>query len=649
MLGLLRHAAVAAIALALAAPTVCAQSRPLAVDDIISLEAFGRAALSPDGRWAVYEKEGAYDTAPSFDYGNRSTWAGSDLWLVDLSGSGARPERLLPGEGPGLLRAEWSPDSDRLVVWKFRDDRLEVGVVDVARRSVAWTGLTPEIPLAGADTVWVSDDEVALTVRPDGSLPAILRYYGGSQTRTREAWERTRLGREASRTVIEAHGGVATAETAKTSQALVLLNVRTGVRRVVAEGRIADISVSPDGARIAVLRSEEAVPVEPDDLLQAQGPYRLRLRLIDRASGGEVQPDDRLDIGPHLLRWSPDSRALLVWARRDDQPWEQGGLFRIAAEGAGRVPMTGLSVGAGAEILRGVRADWSGPTPIVRARAGSQGRWDWYALPDEGPPVPLTSTLMAAPAQIAAVDGSALLMFGNGGLWSVSPEGTRQLTGGTEQLRLWTAPDPDLMMRLKVNTAPHRNWAVGQTESGRPAIVTATGGVRPMEGGDPVRTLAAGRDAALVLRRTGLSETLSLVGDGRTVDLDRVNEGLDEVILTEPIAVEHLDAFGRPTTSWLFLPAGGASAARGLIVETYPGAVDSGAWYGPGRLVYAFRAVVAAGAGFAVLTPSIPVDRPDAVGAAYYEASVDLAVDAALAAHSDLPDDRMAGSSASAQ
>ena len=81
-----------------------------------------------------------------------------------------------------------------MLVYSFRDARLQIGIVTLADRSVEWTGLTPEIPLAGAAAEWISDDEIALTVRPDGSLPAILRYYGGSQARATQAWERTALG-----------------------------------------------------------------------------------------------------------------------------------------------------------------------------------------------------------------------------------------------------------------------------------------------------------------------------------------------------------------------------------------------------------------------------------------------------------------------
>jgi len=130
--------------------------------------------------------------------------------------------------GPGLLRGPWSPSGKRLLVQRFRDGRYQVGIVTLADRSVRWTGLTPEIPLTGAWADWVTDDQVALMVRPDGGLPGILRYYGGGQARATAAWARTSLGREASRTVIETEGGVATAEAPTPDQALVLGRRRHG-------------------------------------------------------------------------------------------------------------------------------------------------------------------------------------------------------------------------------------------------------------------------------------------------------------------------------------------------------------------------------------------------------------------------------------
>lgn len=58
--------------------------RRLTVEDLLGLEAFGRADISPDGRWADYEKRAGYNTMTEVRLGGRSTWTIMDLWLADL-------------------------------------------------------------------------------------------------------------------------------------------------------------------------------------------------------------------------------------------------------------------------------------------------------------------------------------------------------------------------------------------------------------------------------------------------------------------------------------------------------------------------------------------------------------------------------------
>ena len=113
--------------------------RAVVVEDIVSLEAFGRADVSPDGRWLIYEKRGAYDTAARFDLSWRSAWTIMDLWIVDLANPAAAPRHLLPGEGPGLQRVAWSPTGERLLITRLQGQTYEYGIVDVSRQSVKWT------------------------------------------------------------------------------------------------------------------------------------------------------------------------------------------------------------------------------------------------------------------------------------------------------------------------------------------------------------------------------------------------------------------------------------------------------------------------------------------------------------------------------
>ena len=616
--------------------------RALAVSDVTTLEAFGRGSISPDGRWAVYEKRGRYDALPRFDWAQRSAWAGMEVWRVDLADPGAAPERLFAGEGPGIMQVAWSPSGDRLLIHRFQDGRFEFGVATMDDLSVRWTGLTPEIPTAGATAAWVSDDAVIVLIRPDRSLPQVMRYYSGVQDRTTGAWERTSLGREPSRTVVETSGGVARTEAAEPGQALVLIDLAGEGTRTLVTGGIIDFSLSPDRRRLAVVSEGEPIPMASGPILQAEADRRRRVSIVSLADGALARPAPGLDIAPHLLRWSADSRAVLVWAREDAADWDAGGLAEVTPDGVTLVDRGGLSAGTSAEIRRGVRADWLGDRPVLRARRG-EDPFDWFVLEAGGPPRSITGAARTAPASLAAVTQDEIRFFADGGLWVADGVGTRRVAASG--VRDAAAGDAEAAFRLRSNEAPRRDWVVATGSAGETLVVRADGTVDPLGSGpaDDLRSLAVSEGAALVLTRSGLVETLRL----RTADgerpIDTVNSRLADVGLPRPRPVDHIDGLGRPTRSWLFLPEGReVGDVAGLIVQPYPGATESGVWSGPLTLTYGIRAEVLAGAGFAVLSPSMPADAAAPPTAAFRSLSIELAVDAALEAFPALAPDRIA-------
>ncbi|MBB4799061.1 dipeptidyl aminopeptidase/acylaminoacyl peptidase [Brevundimonas bullata] len=618
--------------------------RPVAVEDIVSLEAFGRAEVSPDGRWLVYEKRGAYDTAARFDLAWRSAWTIMDLWIVDLAAPAEEPRRLLPGEGLGLQRMAWSPSGEHLLITRLQGPSYEYGIVDPALGAVEWTGLAAEINTKGVEAEWISDEALLLMVRPDGSLPAAMRQDGGAQPRLTEAWRKTARGVEPSRTVVETRGGIETTEHPRPPRQLVRIDLADGRRQILIEGRLTDFAVSPDGQRVAVVQGDGAVPISRERVVLVESASRERLSLIDLASGQAVQPAPGLDVAPHLLRWSPDSKEVLVWARRDEAGWNQGGLIRASMEGSRVIDIGAFTTGTDAEVLWGVKADWLGGAPVILARGAKGGRLDWRLIMEGKAPRTLTAELDAAPARIANAGEGALYVFADGGYWSMTADGLRRLTPMETTLREATSFDPDRSRRQSGNEAPRREWTFALNAEGESLLVSADGGLRRISRGDgggaDIRPLTTSPEVSLVLLRKGLTETLRLrTGEGER-DLDVVNVAMADVALTLPVPVAHLDVEGKATTSWLFLPPG-AVPVRGLVVKVYPGAVDRLVWADPMVLTYGLRSQVLAGAGYAVLSPSMPMGTPATRGDLYAR-SVDLAVDAALAAHPDLPGDRMA-------
>lgn len=628
------------LALACAASPLQATDRPITVDDIVKLEAFGRAAIGPDGRWAVYEKRDDYDTIPNYDHMQRAHWTIMDLWRVDLKAGTPRPERLLPEEPVGLLRGEWSPDGRRLIVYRFRGDFHEIGIADVAGRSVRWTGLVPELPVKGAMLAWISSDQFAAVVRPTGDLSAFLRFFHSGQKLTTEAWARTSEGRVPSRTVVDADGGVVSPETPTPEQALVVVNASTGaIERQLISGLVTDIALAPDASAIAVLAGGEPLPLG-NPIVQFDEPFRQRLTLIRLADGQRVQPDRTLDIAPQLMRWRPDSGGVLVWGRQDDQRWTEGMLTSVESDGQIRDWPSPVRPGDDMEILRGVRADWLNGTPVLYGRLAGAERADWHGL-DVSPPRNLTAALAAPPAILASADATSLSLYADGGLWTLDAQGLHRVVGDEALLRWVRAPDPERPRR--VGQEADRSGRTFAMDAEGSAFVVATDGRRERIGppgrGEETRLLGVAAGAVLALERKELVETLMLRRGDESVAIDAVNADRADVVLTRPVLISHKDALGQDAQSSLFLPSG---PIRGLIVSTYPGVVETGEWYGPLVLTYNIRSVVLAGLGYAVLTPAMPFDQPGSRTPAFFEDSVNLAVDAAFAAHPELPRHRTA-------
>jgi len=619
--------------------------RPLTVEDIVELESFGRATISPDGRWAVYEKRGPYNTAVRFDFGVRAAWTIMDLWLVDLEAPDRPPERLLETEGLGLQRLSWSPDSRRLLITRLQDDNLEAGVVTVADRSVWWTGLTPEMPRTGATAEWRSAEELVISIRPDRSLPELLAYDSGLQREMTEAWHRSASGREASRTVIEAADGRATPERSRSIGALTLLNVRDRSRRNLIEGEVVDFALSPDKAAVAAILAEEIAPIRPERIVYVESARRQRLSLVSLPDGRVVRPMPARDVGEHLLRWSPGSHEVLVWMREDDAAWDEGGLYRVGFGGAEQVALLGLSTGTIEQVVNGVRADWIGDQPVVYARPSDGGRFDWRLTSRDAQPRNLTHALAVPPVRFSGASETALRFFADGALWSMGESALRRLTPAGTTVQAAVPADPEIVRRLSVD-APRRDWTAATVSTGESVIIDEDGGMvrqGPLVGGRPPRVLAVSPEAMLVLERTGMEETLSLRTGDRAVALDVVNRSKRNVKLAEPVAIDHLGVDGTQTRSWLWLPPGGeAGEVKGVIVDVYPGGTDSLVWWDPLTMTYAVRPGVLAAGGYAVLSPSIPGDLEPAVRGETYRRAADLAVDAALATHPRLPGDRLA-------
>lgn len=654
---LVRLAARMTLACLLVAPSAHAQApgiaggsadRPLTVDEVLALETFGAAALSPDGQWVVWERRRPYETAPRFDRNHRTGWAVTDL-MIARTGDGA-PEPLLPPDATaGLLLVSWSPDSRRVLVHRLKGETLEAGIVDVVDRSVLWTGLTPDL-VNGVTSAWLDDNRLALTVRPGGDLPWLLRLDGTGQAEMDRRWTRTAEGREPSRTRIETRLGRVTTDAVAPAVRLVVLDVTTGARRDLAEGAIRDFAPSPAGDRIAVLTTGERVGRTPlGTVVQSAVQTRSRLSFVDVATGDQIPVDPDLDVAPHLLRWSEGGDAVLVWARRDGEPWEAAGLVAASADGGLRpfetVGLTPFEDGRTVDEVRVVQADWLGRDALLRARPVGGDRFDWWRV-GEGPPRPLTRGLASVPARVSASTGAEVLAFADGRLWALGgPEDVRPLTEAGGDLidgRTQTLMTP---FRLLANEAPRQDWATAR--SGDTTRILGEGGASTVRStqrcGGTLLGRSAVRTAVLTLCLDQGVETLAVAAPGVDRVLDRVNADFSDVAVPRARAVPHRDPFGREVTSYLFMPPG--RPVKGLIVLVYPGVVETGRYVEATSLqTQGPRAQLLAREGYAVLSAAVPGEERTTRASMFadFARATDLAVDAALALEPALPSDRIA-------
>ncbi len=630
-----------------------AQERAATLDDVLAMETFGGASISPDGRWVVYERQEAYDSAPRFDRSVRSGWATTRLLIASVGGGDPEPLIADPGQW-GFLLGPWSPESGRLLIYRWRDETFEAGWVDLSDRSVHWTALTPDLPITGLAAAWLDEDRLVLTLRPDRSLPWKLRFDTIGQERLLSRWSATASGERPSRLAVETRDGAVMAEVETPSRRVVLLSLATGALQNLSEGLVRDIAPSPDGRWLAVVTAAEATTTLPEErAVQSATLRRSRLSLVDLDNSLSIAPQIQLDVAPHLLRWSENSSKVLVWARRDDQLWRDGDLTSFGVDGVietfDRAGMGPSAPGRTIDELNTVHADWLDGQPIIYARPEGQSRFDWWRL-RQGAPISLTEGLRRPPALLSSIQPTALSVFADGALWSVSADGRlTRLSRANAVVTNAESNNPMQTLRLRLNGTPRRSWSLVAAAQSLTVLDTAS---RPVWTSDEAWceglavTLAASREAALRKCLHGGIETLRLFGLSGGRVLDQVNAEFGTLALARPRLIRHPDRTGAEASSYLYLPVGMRAAdVKGLVVHIYPGAASDDGRYVDGLTLHMGpRVQLLAMQGYAVLSAYVPSEKLSAPGEMFndFAIAVDLAVDAALAAEPDLPADRLA-------
>nr|WP_295238188.1 prolyl oligopeptidase family serine peptidase [uncultured Brevundimonas sp.] len=626
-------------ALVLCAFPALAQHQPaFTVEDLVRMEDVGRAAVSPDGRTVAYETFGPWDQSTCFDLGPRSNWTTGRIHLSQIDGGGSR--LILADQPPGQVLGDWSPSGRFLSVFGFNAGRWEAGVYEVAADRLRWTGLSPELSFEGARTVWMAGDRLLLPVRPGRPSAWSMRHDGYARDDTEGRWA-ARDGGRLSITALETQGGVAIPDAARPTVELVMVEATSGQTRTLARGPILDVAPSASGRYIAALeRGEGIAPDEP--LVQLAATWRSRLRLITVATGESRVFGTHQDVAANLLDWSPDGDRLLVWARRDGTPWQNGDLWRWDADtGAADPLLQGRLDPIGArpfDLTTAIRATWMGSTPVIFAGLPGAERRDWYALVF-GAPIALSEHLAQPSPSLSAVASNHLLTVADGAVWRLEAGASaHRLTPPALKAQSRPAPDVYAPQRQQLNRYARRDWAPVFDDGGGAWIVSGEGGRRVSDPQPGAYWWVEGTATAAVVERRAKGVTrLALESARGDVDLATANAGFADLAFADIVDVPHRDRRGQATTSRLFLPPNmPMSQIKGVVVAVYPESRATSWIYDPGVFLAGLNPLALASTGYAVLWAAMP-DAPAADRAEAFARNVDLALDAAGAAVPGLP------------
>lgn len=586
-----------------------AVARPFTVDDLLRTEQLGPVQMAPGRRWGVVQTFAPWDQAPLYDLDWWTRYGLGRLQRVDLR-SGVVGPLLREAAGSGYIAGPFSPSGTRMAVCRLTGHAWEVGVVDLASGDVRWLGLSPELPIWGREVAWRGDDQLLVIAQSETPVGHRLGFGWQGQSRLTEAWAEAAAGR-LSVTALGS-GRYRDLRPKATPNRLVRVRLATGQADVLASGDLFDLELAPDGRTVAVLANG-------DDLQDVEGPtstgtelYRTKLVLVDPNSGERVEPCPTCDVMHGLLSWSPNGDRLLIYARQGGD-WA-GGAFQIVnarARSAAPAAMAGLAPMMIKRRDNGERAAgaWLGDTPVVYARrSGAGGRADWYALRTAGPQV-LTANLVSPSPSLVAADARRLTVSDGSALWRIAEDGKarRLAEPAGAVLNVTTASESE---RVAL-TPPSPSGLVVRADGVMGGFQAPAGGRLQLQAGET--PLAAGPGLAtaivsvtdahgverLMLRRAGHAD--------RT--LVTLNGALESIDPSTVRAIRHNGPDGQALTSWLYLPPGLRPGGRPPLVvvpyagDDYPEPPSSQA-LGSERLHVNVQ--VLAGAGYAVLVPSLP-------------------------------------------
>jgi dipeptidyl aminopeptidase/acylaminoacyl peptidase len=634
----MRLSAGLALACALGAASAQAAPRPFTIDDQLSLQDFGRVAFSPDGRWLLAERYGRYEDAPNFDHEFLDHQTTSRLVLTDLQSTAASRALLVEDPKAGDTFGEFSPDGGRVLVFRLKDHRREMGVATLATGAVAWSGLTVDPEVWTAQARWRDNHRVVVIARAPEAPSSLLGAGWQTQARTQAAWAANARGAYSGVTL--GSGRYADHNAPPAVYDLSDFDAETGASRRLAQGAFLDLLVSPDGRSVALSQEAELTPVADGGVIRLSYPHRRRrLVIVDLDTGAAARPCPACDLAQNNWAWSPDSRTVVAAVRTRPQFDAPYAYWRLGPQDPAAPLAADLTVDLtprGNMWVPTGQVIWLGRDPVVLAKSTQAERSDWWRLTTKGP-IKLTGAFRPPQGRALAADAQGALIATGSGLVRLAPEGQPQMIAPASLAWQASASLPGRASRLLL-----------AAEAGHGRLVSTAGAqglaaAAPPEG--VVKAFSAQGDVAAITKDEHGVRTLSLYrARTRPRPLLTLNRELAEVEFSQPVAIRHLGRHGEALTSWLYLPPGHKPGDdRPVILVPYNGdRYDRPPpQFEPGTVFPLTNVQLMVAKGYAVIAPSLPLGQDEEPAAGLADALLAI-VEAAHAQYPGVSTQRLA-------
>jgi dipeptidyl aminopeptidase/acylaminoacyl peptidase len=615
----LRVSAIAAIM----APELAFAGRPFQVDDLFRPEEIGSVAFggaysfSRDGRRLAMVRVRPWTDPVRRRGAIFQELERSDIW-VQLAPSGPLTNLTVgAGDNSGSWAPQWSPDGSKLAFISTRGGQPGLWIwnsLDGSFREVAARG-----PLFGDGQpyAWLDDRRIVLAAQParwDAAASEVEESLRTVERGWRQAMAGTEPTAEIVRDVVEAgEDGLPSASGEGASSELLLLDGDGQVARL-ASGISQLWRPSPTGGAVAWVAEEGAgnrsaalpfgVTGIGRNLPALQGPTPARV----------VQG---------CLSWSRDGTRLAVLGYDGS---DRLGLYTVILA-SGRITAVPLAdLWAGSCLSGGM--SWSARQGVlfrakrqadVRASSYQTARGDWWYVDARHNAVNLTQRMTDIPRRLFPAPGAeSFIGAAAGKLWRITPE-RRAISNMTPSLPdpirdiVWpayfTSNDsgpvagreyPEVVAALR--SAPERFVSL-DTATARSTTFGLAGRLVAFAPGSGSAIALASDAGALAMSRID-------VRAGSAQPLFRANNYLQEIDPGRWQRLDYRSARGEALTGWLLLPPDYRQGRRyPLITWVYPERVydaspPDGSSVESGGV---FNMQVAAGRGFAVLFPSMPL------------------------------------------